>query len=312
MIGWVLEVVKTRNEWLLRECLPLLMQLPWLLVSGCLGLMPTPSQAGSLSCAIASVSGISLNYAPASSTALVGSGSITINCSKSGSNSDTRYLEIGAGSGMNASGTQNRAAGPGAFLGYGLRRDAALVAPWSDVSGSRLTSTVTATTATTTSVTLNWWIVVPAGQSVPAGTYLDTVTLRLYQDANPNPSLVDLNPGTATASISLNVTSVCSLSSAPANLNFSYTSFQTVASAASSSFAVTCTQGAPYTVALDATSGTLLGLSYQLSLSVSGPQVGTGTARAMSVNGTMAAGQSGTCSAATCSASNLRTITISY
>jgi spore coat protein U-like protein len=267
-------------------------------------------QAGPFSCAIASVSGISLSYNPNASNALVGSGTVTVNCSKTGGNTATRYLEIGAGTGLNATGGQNRAANGSSRLTYALRRDAALTTAWGDTTGSRLAATTTSVNSTT--VTLNWWFTAAAGQTVATGTYLDTVTLRLYQSDTPNPSLTDPSPTTATLSIALTVTGQCSLSSPPGAVQFSYTSFQTTPATATSGFAVTCTNGTPYTVALDATSGTLLGLSYQLALSATGTRVGNGVAQPMSITGTMPAGQSGVCAAATCNASQARTLTVSY
>ena len=279
-----------------------------LLLLACL--LPGGAMAGALSCAIASVSGISLNYSPASPSALVGGGTATINCSKTGTNADTRYLELAAGPGLNAAGAQNRAANGASLLSYGLWRDAAASVAWGDVQGARIASTVDSTTST--SVTLNWWMVVPARQAVAAGTYLDTVTLKLYQGTAPNPALSDPNPGVASLSIALTVVSQCSLSSPPGALQFSYTSFQTNAAVASTGFAVTCTNGWPYTATLDAGSGTLLGLTYQLSLSASGTQTGTGLPQSMTINGTMPPGQSGTCAAALCTASDTRTLTITY
>jgi spore coat protein U-like protein len=267
-------------------------------------------QAGPFSCAIASVSGISLSYNPNASNALVGSGTVTVNCSKTGGNTATRHLEVGAGTGLNATGGQNRAANGSSLLTYALRRDAALTAAWGDTAGSRLAATTTSVNSTT--VTLNWWFTAAAGQTVATGTYLDTVTLRLYQSDTPNPSLTDPSPTTATLSIALTVTGQCSLSSPPGAVQFSYTSFQTTPATATSGFAVTCTNGTPYTVALDATSGTLLGLSYQLALSTTGTRVGNGVAQPMSITGSMPAGQSGVCAAATCSASQARTLTVSY
>lgn len=267
-------------------------------------------QAGPFSCAIASVSGISLSYNPHASNALVGSGTVTVNCSKTGGNTATRHLEVGAGTGLNATGGQNRAANGSSLLTYALRRDAALTAAWGDTAGSRLAATTTSVNSTT--VTLNWWFTAAAGQTVATGTYLDTVTLRLYQSDTPNPSLTDPSPTTATLSIALTVTGQCSLSSPPGAVQFSYTSFQTTPATATSGFAVTCTNGTPYTVALDATSGTLLGLSYQLALSATGTRVGNGVAQPMSITGTMPAGQSGVCAAATCNASQARTLTVSY
>ena len=63
---------------------------------------------------------------------------------------------------------------------------------------------------------------------------------------------------------------------------------------------------------LDATSGDLLGLQYSLALSATGTQVGTGIAQNASVNGAIAAGQSGTCGTGSCSATQTRTLTITY
>lgn len=271
---------------------------------------PRTAQAANLGCSIASVSGINLNYSPATATPLTASGTVTITCNKNGNNTDIRYLELGANAGLNASGTQNRAVNGTSLLSYSLRRDAALTAAWADTSGNRLTASVNANTTTT--LTLNWWLVAAAGQLVSAGTHVDTVTLSLYQDNKPNPALTDPTPQTATLSIALTVTSQCGLSSTPGPVAFQYTSFQTTAATAVSSFAVTCTLGAPYTVSLDATSGTMLGLSYQLALSPTGPRTGTGLAQAMSVTGTIPAGQSGTCAAASCTATQVRTLTISY
>ena len=267
-------------------------------------------QAGPFSCAIASVSGISLSYNPDAPGALVGSGTVTVNCTKSGGNTATRFLEVGAGAGLNPAGTQNRAASGSSLLSYALRRDAALTAAWGDTAGARLAASVTS--VNTTTVTLNWWLTVPAGQPVAAGTYLDTVTLRLYQADTANPALTDTSPTTATLSVALSVTSQCRLSSPPGAVQFNYTSFQTTPATATSGFAVTCTNGTPYTVALDATTGTLLGLNYQLALSATGTRVGNGLAQPMSITGTMPAGQSGVCAAASCSASQVRTLTVSY
>ena len=282
----------------------------WLCLFTSLALGPSGVQAANLGCSITSVSGVSLTYSPGSSTDLVASGTVTINCVKNGNNNDTRYLEVGASAGLQPAGSQNQAANGSSRLAYSLMRDSALSAPWGDASGQRLSTTVSSTTSTT--LTLPWWMVVRASQLASAGTYLDTVTVRLYQDSKPNPALSDPSPQITTLSVALQVNSACSISSAPAAMNFSYTSFQTVTATASSSFAVTCTQGAPYTVALDTTSGRLLGLDYQLSMNVSGTRTGTGAAQAIVIQGSIAAGQSGTCASGSCSASEMRTVTISY
>jgi hypothetical protein len=64
-------------------------------------------------------------------------------------------------------------------------------------------------------------------------------------------------------------------------------------------------------MALDATSGTILGVNYTLALSAASG-TGTGLAQAYSINGNVAAGQAGTCATGSCTASQARTLTITY
>lgn len=112
--------------------------------------------------------------------------------------------------------------------------------------------------------------------------------------------------------VTVNLTSACSITAGPTDVAFSYTSFQPgPATAAGGAFSVKCTNNLPYTMALDSTTGTVIGLNYSLSLSAAGG-TGNGAAQAYSVGGTMAAGQSGDCAAATCSGSQGRTLTITY
>jgi len=91
---------------------------------------------------------------------------------------------------------------------------------------------------------------------------------------------------------------------------FNYVAFGATVNA-STSFGVTCTNSLPYTMALDATSGTVLGLSYTLALAASSG-TGTGTLQTYAINGSIAAGQPGTCAAGSCAASQPRTLTITY
>jgi hypothetical protein len=64
-------------------------------------------------------------------------------------------------------------------------------------------------------------------------------------------------------------------------------------------------------MALDATSGTLLGLPYTLAISQSS-STGTGTAQTFAINGSIVGGLPGTCASGTCSATDIRTLTITY
>lgn len=115
--------------------------------------------------------------------------------------------------------------------------------------------------------------------------------------------------------VTVNLTSVCSITSAPTPVAFNYTSLGAAATptAGSGAFQVTCTNNLPYTMALDATSGTFttVNLAYTLGLSAAGG-TGSGAAQSYTVTGGMAAGQSGTCATATCADTSARTLTVTY
>ncbi len=119
---------------------------------------------------------------------------------------------------------------------------------------------------------------------------------------------------TANFNVTVNLTSKCEITAGPTAVAFTYTSFQVGASTATGgAFSVRCTNTLPYTLSLDATSGTVIGLAYTLSLSAAG---GTGaglTAASYTVNGNMVSGQSGDCATtAVCSGTSARILTVTY
>jgi spore coat protein U-like protein len=115
-----------------------------------------------------------------------------------------------------------------------------------------------------------------------------------------------------TFNVTVNLTSKCQVTTAPTDVAFTYTSFQAAAANASSNYAVQCTNSLPYTMALDATATNIVaGLNYALSLSAASG-TGSGAAQNYTVNGTMAAGQGGTCALGSCSGTEGRTLTIAY
>ncbi len=134
-------------------------------------------------------------------------------------------------------------------------------------------------------------------------------------------SALSLSSQAATATgnfdVTINLTSKCEVASAP-TAAFTYTSFQTTAATFSSSFNIRCTNTLPITsVALDSSSVTdnATNLAYTLTMGAA-PAAGTGANQSITLSGSMAAGQAGTCATATCtnaSATNKqRTITITY
>ena len=104
---------------------------------------------------------------------------------------------------------------------------------------------------------------------------------------------------------------VCTITAAPGNVAFAYTAFRATPLPASTTFGVTCTNTLGYTLALDATSGVVIGLQYLLSLSAASA-TGTGAQQTFTINGTMPAGQAGTCTTGSCSGTSVRSITITY
>jgi hypothetical protein len=119
---------------------------------------------------------------------------------------------------------------------------------------------------------------------------------------------------TAPFNVTASLTSKCEITTAVADLAFSYTSFQTTAATGTGGgFSVRCTTNLPYTLSVTATSGTVIGLAYTLALSAAG---GTGaglTAASYNVTGNMASGQSGICATtAACTGTAAHTLTVTY
>jgi hypothetical protein len=101
--------------------------------------------------------------------------------------------------------------------------------------------------------------------------------------------------------VQVNLTSACRISTAPGAVTFNYTAFDPDATAGTG-FAVQCTNTMPYTFQLDATTGTLLDLTYNLTvLNAAGTAAaaggtGSGFPQSYSIGGTLTSG-AGTCGA---------------
>ncbi len=256
----------------------------------------------------ASVTSIVKGYDPNASGNTVATGSYTVSCTRSAGDANTFNWSLGANNGQNPSGSTNRVTlGTSTYL-YEIYR----LSPytngdrWQDTAATRFTGTVSFGTQLSGSSSGSFDLVLTGPQTVrPAGTYTDLVTVTVR------------NAGTAammsqsTFSVSIITIASCTLATPPGDINFAYTSFQVSAASASTNFGVNCTTGIPYTMSLDATSGTLLGLPYTLSLSQTS-STGTGTAQTFSIDGSITGGLPGTCASGTCSASAVRTLTISY
>lgn len=259
-----------------------------------------PAQAA-ISCTVAS-NGFTSAYSTSAPATNITSASITMSCTRGLSTDPTsQSFSVKVNNGLQPSGVNNQAASGANRLRYDLFLDSACTATWK--GGTTLGGTINfpggSSDFFSRSLTLPYWGCIAPGLNPPAGTYTDTVTLT------PTPG------APATFGVTIITPAACSISTSPGNIVFNYASFQAGIASASTTFATTCSANLPYTMALDATSGTLIGLNYTLSLGASSA-TGTGAVQTFSINGAIASGQSGSCSTGTCAGSTARTLTITY
>jgi len=264
-------------------------------------LLASAAAHAAITCNISS-GGFATAYDPASAIANVSQTFFTVTCTKgaAGDPSSVAY-SVTVNNGLYALGVNNRAAFGTNRIRYDVFTNAGCSTTWK--GGTAISGTVSTPSVGTFTATSSYFGCVAAGISAAAGTYTDSVTMTMSY-GSPT--------ATATGSfgVSISTPSTCSISSPPGNVVFNYVAFGPAINP-SSTFGVTCTLSLPYTMALDATSGTIVGLSYTLALSTAS-STGTGAQQTHSVNGSMAAGQPGICALGTCSGTQARSITITY
>jgi hypothetical protein len=123
----------------------------------------------------------------------------------------------------------------------------------------------------------------------------------------PTANAVDI---TGNFNVTVTLTPVCAITAGPANVTFTYTSFQAgVANSAGGGFSVACTQNLSYSMTLDAPpTGLVGGLAYNIA-APAGSFSGTGVAVNHTISGTIAGGQGGDATAPTTEA---RVLTVTY
>ncbi len=253
-------------------------------------------------CSISSP-GFSAAYDPTSPTTNVTQTQLTITCTRSISDASTMDWSVRADNGLNPrGGGRNRAAFGRSRVNYDIFQDPACGTQWG--GGAALAGTLDFSGSLSATATVDYWGCIPARQTrLRAGTYTDLVTMTLTY--GPFSSIAS-----GTLGVNIATPASCRLTTPPAALVFNYAAFGPVVNA-STSYGVTCTSYLAYSMALDATSGTLLGLNYALTLPTPAAS-GTGVEQTFAIDGSIAAGQGGTCGAGSCSASQLRTLTVAY
>jgi hypothetical protein len=124
--------------------------------------------------------------------------------------------------------------------------------------------------------------------------------------------------GTIANALSATVSALC-LTTTGNTLLFNYTSFQASDQPGTNgTFVVQCTNSTPFSLSLDAITGTAAGLTYGVGLTAVGTQTlnsqsGTGSTVTYQVPGSITAGQAGTCATGgSCVGNDSRTVTITY
>jgi spore coat protein U-like protein len=253
-----------------------------------------------------SVSSPGFSIATALTTRTVAQTSATITCTKAANDPTSMNYSLGADKGQNPQGQSNRATFGGSTIAYNLFRDGDCNFAWKSSGVDMMSGSLTFQSATSGSWDITYSGCIPAAAPLPpAGTYTDLVALSLSYGPKPQLSAENNFP------VNIATPWLCRLNSPPGDVAFGiYVAFGG-ALTASTSFGLTCTQYMPYTMSLDAAGGTITGLDYTLSLSTTA-STGTGAQQNHSINGSMAAGQSGTCGIGTCPGSQLHTLTITY
>jgi spore coat protein U-like protein len=274
-----------------------------LLALAALVLLSTAAKA-TISCNVSS-NGFNTAYDPALATMTTVQTSASVSCTRSDPTNDPSSIaySIKADNGLYAAGINNRARLSGSSeIKYDVFQNSTCATQWK--GNTTFSGTINFNVSPSNSHSY-WGCVIALQPGLAAGTYTDMITMTLTYGANP--------PSTATGTFFANIAApwACSLSSAPGTVAFGTYVAYGAAVTASTSFGVTCTNYMPYTVAVSPTGGTIAGVNYTLAPSVSSNN-GSGIQQVLSINGTMAAGQSGNCAIGSCSGTNAHTLTVTY
>jgi spore coat protein U-like protein len=261
-----------------------------------------------ITCSVTNSGGWTAAYVTSAPGNTVTQSSFQLNCQRTVASDPTTLnyiVEMNDGANTGGGG-QNRAKLTTAsnFINYEDYKDSTCTTVWKANGANRFTGAMSLTGFATTSLTINYWGCIPPGQTgLPSGTYQDMPTMTVKNGG----TILTTN----TFTVTIYYPAVCNVTTAPGNVAFNYTAFRATPLPASTTFGVTCTSTLPYTLALDTTSGVVVGLQYLISLS-STSATGNGSEQPFTINGTMPAGQAGTCATGSCNGTHAHSITITY
>lgn len=283
------------------------------------GLFGACGAAHAVICSITATS-VPLSTLYKSGTATQLTGTISGACTREATDVNRPYIYIGVNDGMPPAGRAMTRQNGTELLSYEIYHNTYGSGVWNEALGVNSTTPVDggvhyrmANNSNPQGFSFPYYLVIPTPQTTaPAGIYNDlsvSATVRLSD-------LIGSATGavlTATSfGVSASIQHSCYFSTSPAPLILNYTSFTAAAVSGSADFALSCTFNTPYNLTIGPpATGTLLGLNYSLALSAAS---GTGTAspQSFSVNGSVAASQSGTCTSGNCTAGQSHTITVGF
>ena len=273
------------------------------LLAALLALLALPAAHAAINCTIAAPT-VALFYNSNTTSSVQTSFSVT--CSRLSTDPTSVTYTVGADDGnYSTAPPANRARAVFIIFPFYLRYDfytnASCATAWD--SPRTISDTITWPAGQTGSITkqTNFWSCMPSQTVQYAATYTDTVTLTLTYGTRTS---------TADAAVNITTPASCTFTTPPGNIAMTYAAFGPQV-ANSTSFAIRCTAGMPYTISTDVTEGVLSGVRYVLSTSATTGN-GTGNPQTYSVTATAPAGQAGQCSTGTCTNTNSHTLTISY
>lgn len=249
-------------------------------------------------------------------------GSAMLTCTRSSGDANSLSYRLKATDGNNATGSQPfrrvRLNSTSNYLAYSLRRSGTC----NNNTDWRAPATGTANVATgtlsfgaalTASTTLTYCIRVRVGTggnpgSPTAGVYSDTFNIFAQY---PNSNAGALSPNEPVL-MTVGVSNQCVFNTYPGDLAFNYTAFSATAQTSTTSFMLRCSSGLPWTVSVSPNPAVLQGLRYTITPSPASGSGNGNTGQAVTLTGSMQAGQAGTCTGPTCSAAQAHTVFITY
>ncbi|GAB2597797.1 hypothetical protein GCM10027034_33700 [Ramlibacter solisilvae] len=272
-------------------------------LAGFLMLMTVLQPAAAITCTAPTSSGFLIYYASGSTTSVQATFSVT--CTRAAGDAATSVTyDVQAGNGNNPQGQNNQASLGAARLRYDVYRDSGCSNQWK--GNQKISDTITWTAGSTGPITRTssyWGCINTAQTPAASGTFTDSVSMTL---SYPGGTTV-----TGNIPVSIFAPAQCTFTSAPGAIAMNYVALGPQVQR-STSFAVQCTNGMPYTVTTNVTEGVLMNLRYILSVSPTAAN-GTGAPQSFQITATIPANQADNCVTSTgCTQSATHQVIVTY